>query len=109
VQFYTCLPRSRRYDIVDRTVVVAALHYALIAAYFEGLADASGDLREMVAEPLAWLRNTPAYGKTGYESIGIKDCVRFDMAGADISPHEMQVYAELLAMNDRSRFCGGHG
>jgi Fe-S-cluster containining protein len=99
-RFYTCLPRSRRYDIVDRTVV-AALHYALVAAYFEGLvddADAPGDLRESVAEPLAWLRNSPAYGKTEYDSIRIKDCVRFDMEGAGISPHEMQVYVELVAM-----------
>ena len=97
---YTCLPRSRRYDVVDRTVV-AALHYALVAAYFEGLVDnagESGELRDLVAEPLAWLRNGPAYGKTGYNSIRIKDCIRFDMEGTGISVQEMQVYAELVAM-----------
>jgi Fe-S-cluster containining protein len=97
---YTCLPRSLRYDIVDRTVV-AALHYALVAAYFEGLvdhADESGELRDLVAEPLAWLRNGPAYGKTEYDAIRVKDCVRFDMEGSGIDAQEMQVYAELVAM-----------
>jgi Fe-S-cluster containining protein len=102
---YTCRPRSLRYDIVDRTIV-AALHYALVAAYFEGLvddADESDELRDLVAEPLAWLRNHPAYGKSEWESIRVKDCVRFDMKGADISAQEMQVYTELVAMGGEVR------
>jgi Fe-S-cluster containining protein len=97
---YTCLPRSLRYDIVDRSIV-AALHYALVAAYFEGLvdnADEPDELRDLVAEPLAWLRNNPAYGKPECDMIRVRDCVRFDMEGANISAQEMQVYVEIVAM-----------
>jgi Fe-S-cluster containining protein len=97
---YTCLPRSLRYDIVDRTIV-AALHYALVAAYFEGLVDnvdESDELHTLVAEPLAWLRNSPAYGETGYNSILLKDCIRFDREGIDIGARDRPVYAELVAM-----------
>jgi hypothetical protein len=68
--------------------------------------DAAGDpdeLRDLVAEPLAWLRNSPAYRKTEYDSIRSKDCVRFDMESADISAQEMQVYAELVAMGGAVR------
>jgi hypothetical protein len=46
---------------------------------------------------IALLRTSPAYGKTEYDSIGIKDCVRFDMEGTGISAQETQVYAELAA------------
>lgn len=96
-RFYSCEGRSERYIVVNR-VVVAALHHALIADYFEYLVQQRQDpeITEMLAEPIRWLQKTPAYRKDSYDDILLRECIRFDMEGEDISEDEMRTYQELL-------------